>query len=157
MKRLRKGIAIGAITLITTGCNQAPTKTDPIIRRDTANTESQAWVYKAQQLTTQSTFKTPSAHLDELIMIQNLVRESIQLYREARITGWENASLTELESQLQSVNKPLALESLNALDVAIDKSIVFKQKKTDGESLPVSDNSLAKMCALYISKSSIPI
>lgn len=148
MKTRIKCAAIGLMTLITMGCDQAPTKTDSMIRRDTAKTKSQVLVDKAELLTTESTFTHPSEHLDELIMIQNLLRESRQVYRDARIKDWRNPALTKLASRLKSVNNQLALESLRAVDVAIDKSIAFKQKKTDVESLPVPDNSVAKR-ALY--------
>ena len=148
MNVLGRCFAISLLALVTTACDKAPEKTDSMIRRDTADAQSQALIDKAMQLTSQSTFKNPSAHLDDLVIIQNLLRESRQLYRQAKITDWDNPELTALESQLQSLNKPLALESLNAVSTAIDKSIAFKQKKADVESLPVYDNSVAKR-ALY--------
>ncbi len=140
----KKLMFTGAVILAVSGCEQPPAKTDSMIRRDNATSESAALVTKAQELVTPTTFSTPQNHLDELVMIQGLLRDAKEVYREAKITNWNDPELTSLEAQIISINRPLALSSLEAFDTAISKSVKFKKKKQSVESLPVYDNTLAK-------------
>ncbi|GGW88599.1 hypothetical protein [Alteromonas halophila] len=146
---IRKKHIVTALALVACiGCEQASQKTDSMVRRDAADTEYQALIDKAQALTSPTTFSEPVRHLSELIIIQNLVAESKAVYKDARILHWDDSDVEALESRLQSINQPLALASLDAFSTALDMSLTFKKKKTDVESLPVSDNTLAKQALL---------
>ena len=70
------------------------------------------------------------------------------MYVRAKITDWEHPELTELESDILALNKPLAEKSLDAFELAMEKSLQVKNKKSEVETLPVSDNEVAKQ-ALY--------
>ncbi len=144
MNALFRVAVIGLIITIIWGCDQASIRTESMIRRDMANAEAARLVTKAQALATHDVLHQPSQHLDDLIMIQDLLAAARKTYTDAKILKWHNSELAALQSKLTSLNEPLARRSLDAFEMALVKSKKFKQKKSDVETLPVYDNSLAK-------------
>lgn len=131
-------------SLILTGCNTEPEKTDSMIRREKADLASLELVKKAQALITTEVLASPDEHLDELLLAKESLYLAKMVYKDARILNWKNAPLTTLDEQIIGLNNTLAQSSLDALRLALDKTKAFKKQKEEVETLPVYDNTVAK-------------
>lgn len=129
-------------------CQPAPEISDSAIRRNQADHRVQVLFDKAQPLLQQPVFDKPVAYLDELIILQKLVKQADTVYREARISHVTHPEFEQVAQQLKQSNVPLAKASLDAFEQAIDIALAFKQKKAAVESLPIYDNTLAKRALL---------
>lgn len=144
-------VATGALLIlfIFGGCSESEQKlTTSMLRRQAADEAHSEAILKASALLTPSVKANPASHLDEITMTYRHIHDAKTVYRQAKITSWDKSKFRQLQNDLKNLNKPLALESLSLIDQMITRSIAFKRKKKGVETLPVTDNSVAKQ-ALY--------
>ncbi|MEW9796908.1 hypothetical protein [Alteromonas sp. CYL-A6] len=141
-------IFAGLLVTGVAGCDNTNTKTASMVRRDNAIAEASALLEKATTMTTPSVLSAPAEHLDDLIVIQDLLMASRDVFIDARIQNWDTTRQEQLEATLRRLNPALASASLDAYEKAIEKSLAFKLKKEKVESLPVYDTRIARQ-ALY--------
>lgn len=144
MLTIIKSIGFLLFIFIISGCTPEPVLTESMLRRKAAEADVQLLVRKAENMMTSHLLAEPYKYLDELILIERALSNAKLVYKKAKIVGWENENLVYLKRKMQTLNKPLALYTLETFQQAIDRSLILKQKKLNVEALPQYDKVLAK-------------
>ena len=141
---IKKSVGIILSILVTSACTPEPVLTESMLRRNAAESDVQIFVDKAENMITPHLLAEPYQYLDELVLIHRTLSNAKLVYKKAKIVSWENEKLVGLEEKMQMLNKPMALNSLDTFEYAIELSLNLKQKKLNVEALPQYDKALAK-------------
>lgn len=132
------------LLVLTSGCDTEQKMTESMLRRQAADKSYAESMAQVRAIITPQVTALPLENIDEIILAYRQIHEARQIYQKAKIVDWDESELNTYQQQLEALNKPLALKSLALMDELIDKSVVFKQKKREVETLPVYDNAVAK-------------
>lgn len=127
-----------AFTVLATGCDTAPEKTDSMLFREAAIRDAQKPLNKAIALLSQDIKSNPTDHLDTLLIARNALVESQRIYKKNNINNFSDEKLIELESFYQSLQPELVEFATDLLINVVNRTELLRTQIEEAKTQPYS-------------------
>lgn len=131
-------ISIIILLIFVSGCDHTPQKTDSMLFREKAYNDADIAVTKAETLLSQEVLAAPMDNLDTLIIVNDAVKEAINIYKKRNIQNWKHPKLSALQASMQSLQPELIQSSLALIKQLIERTESLRTQIQDAKNLPFS-------------------
>ena len=123
MNPVRQFLPISLFSILfIAGCDTSEYKTESMLYRETAFKEARPPIQKAKGLFTEEVKQHPQAHLDTLIVIQDSLRDAINIYKRKEIENWDDDELKSMQKDFQSLEPVLVDNALDLLSELVKRT-----------------------------------
>lgn len=131
-------VVVIACVLVTTGCDTESAKTDSMLYREAAIRDAQKPLKKAFKILDQKIRSNPKDNLDVLLIAQNAMVESSQIYKKNNIVNFEDDKLTELENYFESLRPELVDFASDLLINVVNRTELLRTQIEEAKTQPYS-------------------
>lgn len=124
--------------LITTGCDTESEKTDSMLYREAAIRDAQKPLKKALLMLDQEIKSEPKEHLDMLLIVQNAMNDSRQIYEKSNIVNFEDEKLSELENYFIALQPQLVEFASELLISVVNRTELLRTQIEEAKTQPYS-------------------
>lgn len=153
MAKLKYIGTIFGLLLTLSACDQAPQKTDSMLRLENAHKQAQLLVNQANGLLKPEVIQEPAQHLDTLVYASEITKDALKVYKNLNILSWDNAELELLQQRLSSMHPALAKQAIVLIKQLVERTAELRIRIEEIKNRPYGSQSTSTVNMVeYLSK-----